>query len=185
MIVTRRLKLVPATVELLRAEIGDHVEFARLLSASIPDNWPPESTLDALPVFLECVAAAPNEIGWFGWYALTITTEPIESGGLTNQTQAVEPATLIGGGGFMGPPRDGTVQIGYSVIDQYQRKGYATEMVHALINWARSKSGGLRVIAETEWSNPASARVLTKTGFVSVGPASTAGGMRFELGSRK
>lgn len=46
---TARLKLVPATVTLARAEIGDRGEFARLLGASAPDNWPPETLADALP----------------------------------------------------------------------------------------------------------------------------------------
>ena len=48
---TARLKLTPATVALARAEIGDRAEFARLLRASVPDNWPPETTVDALPLF--------------------------------------------------------------------------------------------------------------------------------------
>ena len=165
MIVTKRLTLIPATVELLRAEIGDHVELARLLSAAVPDNWPPETTVDALPFFLDCVESSPDQIGWFGWYAVTTT----------------DPATLIGGGGFMGPPKDSAVQSGYSVIEQYQRQGYATEMVNSLIKWAFSQSQCERVIAETEWANPASARVLNKIGFASVGAATTPGGARFEL----
>jgi hypothetical protein len=37
-----RLKLIPATVALARAEIGDRGEFARLLGASVPANWPPK-----------------------------------------------------------------------------------------------------------------------------------------------
>lgn len=35
-----RLKLVPATLPLTRAEIGDRGKFARLLGAPVPDNWP-------------------------------------------------------------------------------------------------------------------------------------------------
>ena len=158
---------------MLRAEIDDHVELARILSASVPDNWPPETTIDALPFFLDSVESSPDQIGWFGWYALTTKT-------IANET-----AWLIGGGGFMGPPNDGEIQIGYSVIDQYQRQGYATEMVNALINWAFAQSGCVRAIAETEWSNPASARVLEKIGFVSAGPASTPEGTRFELAAMK
>ena len=57
---TARLKLTPATVALARAEIGDRAEFARLLRASVPDNWPPETTVDALPLFLGWLEAAPD-----------------------------------------------------------------------------------------------------------------------------
>src|SRR5258705_37513 len=70
MIDTPRLKLMPATVALARAEIGDRGEFARLLGAVVPDNWPPETLADALSLFLARLEAAPDRVGWFGWYAL-------------------------------------------------------------------------------------------------------------------
>ena len=47
MIVTARMRLVPATVALARAELTDRAEFARLLSAVVPDEWPPEILADA------------------------------------------------------------------------------------------------------------------------------------------
>jgi len=36
------MRLVPASVALARAELADRAEFARLLSAVVPDEWPPE-----------------------------------------------------------------------------------------------------------------------------------------------
>ncbi|MEI6539065.1 MAG: hypothetical protein WCO86_06000 [Planctomycetota bacterium] len=71
----------------------DHAELARILSASVPVNWPPESTVDALPFFLSCVESSPNQVGWFGWYAVTTRTDKT-------------PPVLVGGAGFMGPPDD-------------------------------------------------------------------------------
>jgi [ribosomal protein S5]-alanine N-acetyltransferase len=165
---TTRLKLIPATVASARAEIGDRGEFARLLGGSVPDNWPPETAADALPLFLGWFEAAPDRVGWFGWYALVPGAE------------AALPV-LVGGGGFFGPPRDGVAQIGYSVLPQFQRQGYATEMVRELVNWALGQQGVVRIVAETEWANPASVRVLEKAGFVSVGPTAEPGGTRFEL----
>ena len=120
---TARLKLVPATVALARAELGDRGEFARLLSASVPDNWPPETLADALPLFLSWLEAMPERVGWFGWYAL------VRGDGLVAQV-------LVASGGFMGPPLDGTVEIGYSVLPQFQGRGYATELVGGLVRWA-------------------------------------------------
>ena len=38
-----------------------------------------------------------------------------------------------------------------------------------------------RIVAETEWANPASVRVLHKLGFAEAGPGSEPGGTRFEL----
>src|SRR3954471_300886 len=107
MIETTRLKLIPATVALARAEIGDRREFARLLEASVPDNWPPETAADALPLFLSWLEAAPDRGGWFGGYAPAHRDD--------NGVNDVSPPVLVGGGGFMGPPRDGAARIGYSV----------------------------------------------------------------------
>ena len=168
MIVTDRLTLAPATVALARAEIGDRGEFGRLLGAVVPDNWPPETAADALALFLSWLEAAPDRVGWFGWYALA----GIGDAGLP---------VLVGGGGFLGPPKGGTVKIGYSMLPEFQRQGYATEMVGGLVRWALAQSGVDLVTAETEWANPASVRVLEKAGFVAVGPATDPGGTRFEL----
>ncbi len=169
LIATKRLTLVPATVALARAEIEDRAAFARLLAATVPDNWPPESTADALPLFLGWLEAAPEEAGWFAWYALA------------TRGAATAPPMLVGGGGFLGPPKDGRVQIGYSVLTQHQRQGYATELVRGLVRWAFAQPGVSAITAETEWANPTSVRVLEKVGFSSVGPASEFGGLRFTL----
>jgi RimJ/RimL family protein N-acetyltransferase len=168
MIGTVRLKLVPSTVDLARAEIDNRSRFARMLDASVPDNWPPETLVDALPLFLSWMEATPDRVGWFGWYALA-------------SSQSAATPVLVGGGGFKGPPQDGTAELGYSVLPQFQGRGYATEIAGGLVRWALGQPGVARVVAETEWANPASVRVLSKTGFVSVGPTAEPGGQRFEF----
>jgi RimJ/RimL family protein N-acetyltransferase len=165
---TVRLKLMPATVALARAEVGDRGEFVRLLGASVPDNWPPETLADALPLFLGRLEAAPDRVGWFGWYALAAG-------------DGAAGPVLVASGGFKGPPQDGTAEIGYSVLPQFQGRGYATEMVGALVRWALRQPGVARVEAETEWANPASVRVLRKAGFVPAGTPTEEGGARFEF----
>lgn len=164
---TARLRLVPANVSLARAELADRNEFARLLGTNVPDNWPPESAADALPLFLEWLKAAPTAIGWFGWYALA--------------QDGIDSSILVGGGGFLGPPRDGVVQMGYSVLSQFQRQGYATELVVALTGWAFQHPELRTIAAETELHNPASERVLVKAGFTLMGSTAEPGGMRYEL----
>lgn len=164
---TTHLVLLPATVDLARAEIDNHGEFARLLGASVPDNWPPETLADALPLFLRWLEAAPDCIGWFAWYALAVGDE------------AAAPV-LVASGGFKGPPREGTAEVGFSVLPQFQGRGYATEIVGGLVRWALRQPGVARVVAETEWANPASVRVLRKVGFTPGGPPTLPGGARFE-----
>jgi len=164
-IATPHLKLIPATVALARAEINDRDEFARMLGAIVPDNWPPETLADALPIFLSWLEANPDQSGWYGWYAITTGSNGPE---------------LAAGGGFKGPPLTDTVEIGYSVLPQFQGNGYATEIVDALIGWAARQPGVRRILAETEWENPASVRVLEKAGFRRT-EDTPGGGARFEL----
>jgi len=167
-ILTPRLKLIPATASHLRAEIGNRAEFAAMLQAEVPENWPPESTADALPLFLQWTESSPDRLGWFGWYGLT-------------RGDAGNSPRLVASGGFMGPPHQGQADVGYSVLPQFQRQGFATEMVGALIRWAFADTAVLRIVAETEWANPASVRVLVKLGFAHVGPSADRQGTRFEL----
>jgi len=168
MIVTTHLKLIPASLAHVRAEMGDRVAFAEFIQAAVPENWPPESAADALPLFLKSLEAAPDCIGWFGWYALA------------DYSGANRPV-LVGGGGVLGPPQDGEIKIGYSVLPQFQGRGFATEMVSGLVHWALKHHEVNRILAETEWANPASVRVLSKIGFIATGSSAQPGGNRFEL----
>jgi ribosomal-protein-alanine N-acetyltransferase len=97
-----------------------------LRRATVPDNWPPESTACALPLFLEWLEAAPDSVGWFGWYALV-------------HLEGEHKPTLVGGGGFLGPPQDGRVGIAYSVLPQFHGKGYATAIAGALVRWCSGR----------------------------------------------
>ncbi len=165
---TPRLTLVPATLAHARAEISNLADFANLLDAKVPENWPPESSADALPVFLQWLEAARDQVGWFGWYAL-------------RRDEGATAPVLVGGGGFLGPPQEGQVDIGYSVLPQFQGSGFATEIAFALVQWAWQQRSVATIVAETEWANPASVRVLEKLGFVGTGTGREVGGSKFML----
>ena len=88
----------------------------------------------------------------------------------------------IGNGGFKGQASaDGTVEIGYSILPEYQNKGYGTEAVKALVNWAFQHPEVKRAIAETLPELKASQRLLEKCNFVYIGEGSKPGIIRFEL----
>lgn len=70
---------------------------------------------------------------------------------------------------FKGVNGDGSVEIGYGIIETQQGCGYATEAVNAAVTWALLHPGVTRVEAETEPDNQASQRVLAKCGFVPSG----------------
>jgi RimJ/RimL family protein N-acetyltransferase len=168
-LITPRLTLIPATAALVQAEIGPQDLFSQALGAKIPENWPPELLVDVLPFFLEQLKQDPTLVGWLSWYWVL-------------RREATEEALLIGSGGFKSQPQsDGAIEIGYSVLPQYQGRGYATEAVAGLLAWVFSHGEATRAIAEAPQENRASIRVLTKLGFDYTGQGSEAGTVRFEL----
>jgi ribosomal-protein-alanine N-acetyltransferase len=71
----------------------------------------------------------------------------------------------IGGIGFKGgPDTDGDVEIGYGICRSQQRRGIASEAVRAMCGIAQ-RHGALSVVAEADFENAASQRVLEKCGF--------------------
>jgi ribosomal-protein-alanine N-acetyltransferase len=156
-VMTPRMRLIASTAELVRAEIADRTEFGRLLGARIPTNWPPGEAADALPWFLERLEAAePEDAGWYGFY------------GIVDSGEADAPV-LVGGGGCLGPPVDGVVEIGYSVLPEFHRRGYAAEMMKAIIEWIGRDPRVRLVRAETDPENLASRTLLSRLGFREAG----------------
>lgn len=58
------------------------------------------------------------------------------------------------------------VEIGYGTYPAFQGKGYMSEAIQMLSDWALSQSGIEMVLAETLQENLASQRILQKAGFV-------------------
>lgn len=65
-----------------------------------------------------------------------------------------------------------------------QGHGYAAEMVRALIDWAFTQPGVLRIIAETTDDNAPSMRLLNRLGFARTEPAVEPGHIRLVLNRR-
>jgi [ribosomal protein S5]-alanine N-acetyltransferase len=72
--------------------------------------------------------------------------------------------TVVGGIGFFGPPQDGEVEIGYGIVASRQRRGYATEAVQAMVADILRLDAAQTVVANVDLDNPASIRVLEKSG---------------------
>jgi ribosomal-protein-alanine N-acetyltransferase len=186
---TDRLEIVPVSIDLARAEIGDRSKFSELLGASVPDNWPPETLAEALGFFLDLLERNPSWSGWLGWYALLRTGRDVDKcsgldpdGGPSDTEWMTKNRVLVGSIGFMGAPDDaGDLEIGYSVLPQDQGRGYASEMARGLIRWAFGHPTVLRVMAQTTPDNLGSVGVLRKLGFTSVGQGSDPASIKFAL----
>ena len=70
---------------------------------------------------------------------------------------------------------DGTAVLGYRVAQQVAGRGVATATVRELCQLAAAEYGLRTLKAATTHDNVASQKVLTKTGFVPVGPAEPGG----------
>lgn len=62
---TARLRLVPATAAHLVADVdADAATLAGLLGTAVPDDWPPETLPEALPIFFSRLKKDPESVGW-------------------------------------------------------------------------------------------------------------------------
>ena len=168
-IATERLDLVPATPELLRAALGPRDRLASALGARVPESWPPQYLDDAaIEYTLARLAEGGRHAGW--WMYFIVRREP--DGG----------RTLVGSGGYAGPPAaDGSVEVGYGIVPDHQRRGYASEAVRGFVKRAFARPEITRVIAQTLPELEPSIGVLLKCGFRHAGPGSDPGAIRFDL----
>jgi ribosomal-protein-alanine N-acetyltransferase len=168
MIRTERLELTPATPDLLAAALEGGASLEAGLRASVPSSWPPEF-LDppALEFTRKRLAEAPDEGDWW-MYFIVLPAAPGER-------------VLVGTAGYKGPPADGTVEVGYGIVTDHQRRGYASEAVRGLVARAFRMPEIQRVIAETLPELTPSIGVLRKCGFELIGEGSEPGVIRFEL----
>lgn len=98
-----------------------------------------------IQLYLEELESDQELLGWGVWLVFSQTDQQ-----------------LIGDIGFKGKPVDGVVEVGYGISPDEQNKGYATEAVEALVNWAFQTGKVNKIVAETLKTNEASIRVLEK-----------------------
>lgn len=163
-IATPRLRLIPALPPLIAAELEGPDRLAALLDARIPADWPPEHHDRETLEFWRDRLLEPSAAGWWLYYARL--AEP-------------EHQTLVGSVGYKGPPHDGVVEIGYSVVPSWQRLGLATEASRALIEAARRRGASV-IVAHTLEQLVPSIRVLRKLGFEPT-ESSEPGALEFRL----
>ena len=106
--------------------------------------------------YTEMLNGCQNDPENYIWYTLWF----IELQDATNQNE------IIGSLSFKGISENGIVEIGYGINDGYENKGYTTEAVRAVVEWASAQKNVKQIEAEAEESNMASIRVLEKCNFV-------------------
>jgi len=163
---TPRLILIPATPELARADLAGRESLSAALGVPVSAGWPPEHyDAPAIQHSLDMMEQDPTNLAWSFFYI------SLRSSG----------RLVIGIIGYKGMPSDdGTVEIGYSIVPEHQRRGFATEAAAALVGRAFEEPGVSRVIAETLPGLTPSITVLERNGFRMIGEGSGPGVIRYQ-----
>jgi [ribosomal protein S5]-alanine N-acetyltransferase len=170
MLLTDRLRLIPASVEMAQADLRGRTELERVLDVRVPESWPPDLfDAPAVDYIIQQLTERPSAYGWWLYYFIL------------NENTGSEPV-LVGAGGYKGEPdADGSVEIGYSIVPEQRRQGYATEATSGLVAQAFADPRVNRVIAETLPELAPSIGVLKKCGFTYIGVGSEKGVIRYEM----
>ena len=146
MIKTANLELISCTLEHFEAALRDKQELAPMLEVNVPNSWP--EFPDSIQQGYEFLRDHPSALNW--WMYLFV-----------HQRDRV----LVGAGGFVGrPDAAGIVEIGYSVVPEYRRRGLASEAARGLTDYAFAHAEVFEVRAQTLPDGVASIRILKKLG---------------------
>lgn len=145
---TKRLLLLPYTLQLINATIQGHKQLKKVSGYNVSPYWPGEDFLKILP-----------------WAALQMEGEPIMAA--WSRLIVLKSENIIIGeiGGKGEPIQTGIIEIGYSIVPPYQRKGYATEAITTFTKWLASLPYIKTVTAQCLSNNTPSRKVLEKASF--------------------
>ncbi|MEZ4671947.1 MAG: GNAT family N-acetyltransferase [Anaerolineae bacterium] len=144
-IVTARLQLIPIEQQHREAFARGKSVLGAALNVTVPHGWP-QFAEAYLPFAAESGDSAASE--WQSYFFI-------------HQQEKV----LVGSGGFYGEPdAESVVEIGYEIATEYWNKGFGTESVRGLINYAFAHEAVQAVRAHTLAEPNASNRLLQKVG---------------------
>jgi ribosomal-protein-alanine N-acetyltransferase len=159
-ITSKRLDLVSLGPEFVGPLLdGRREEAEAAAGVKLPDAWPDGHDVGFLSLRLREMREKPELQQW-SVRALVL---------------ADDPHPMIGHAGFHGPPgrnavkSPDAVEIGYRVFEPHRRRGYATEAVRALIDWAASEHGIRHFVASIALDNEPSLRLVKNFGFEQTG----------------
>ncbi|MBM2614464.1 GNAT family N-acetyltransferase [Actinoplanes sp. LDG1-06] len=112
-----------------------------------------------------------DEVTWLWRMRLDqIAGDPRAADWIARAAVSVPDGTVVGSGGFHGPPdADGMVEMGYSTDPAFRRRGFAKAMVTELLRWAASEPEVRTVRASISPGNDASLATIAGFGFAHVG----------------
>lgn len=148
MLETRRLTLIPLDARRLELWYRDTAALEAELGC-VYDAEPPEGPF--LVIIKEQLKIIKKNRGSWLWNTFWLLLDR-------------EGAVIVGAACFKGVS-GGEAEIGYAAGENHRKKGYITEAVRAMCEWALDQPGIVAITAETETWNSDSHRALARCGF--------------------
>ena len=141
---TENLILYPLTESLIKQILNNEI------TDFFTEEWLSEDNRTLLNWMIdELYQFLPPKIGFTSWIFIEKSTKQV-----------------IGDGGYKGNPNSfGEIEIGYEIIQSKRKKGYATEAINALIDWAFTQPEAKYILAKCDPENIPSQNLLKKLGF--------------------
>lgn len=155
MIQTERLMLQPLSYEQLQKYIRADQSLERELHLNDSKRTISAELKEALEkTILPNVADSSKNYLYFTLWTAILKAENIMVGDLC----------------IVGEPNEkGEIEIGYGTYQEFQGRGFMTEMVAGIIAWAKTQPQVKAIIASTDKANIASYTVLQKNKFIQTG----------------
>ena len=149
---TAHLQLIGCELAHIEAIMRDKHEIAEMLDVRIFDGWP--EFPEAMQYVYQHLKSEPTTAPEWGYRFFVHTKD----------------RALIGEGGYKGKPNEeGLVEIGYAIVPEYRRRGFALEAARGLSDYAFSRPEVTIVQAHTLPHGSASISVLKKLGMTLAG----------------
>lgn len=144
---TKRLTLIPITLQAAENLISGGNAEVEKLGLKVNKAWPTDDTRDILPIIVE-VLKENEPSGFETWMIVKKDNNEI-----------------IGDIGFHGGPDEaGEVEIGYGIVEEERKNGFGFEAARAIFNWAIEKENVNVIKADCLINNIPSAKILEKLG---------------------
>jgi len=148
---TERLKIIPLNLEQFKTLLLGTDKMEKVLNLNHSNQFLDEHTQEAMQWLYEQAEQHKDNYLFYTNWQIILKSENIS----------------IGSACFKGSPdKNGEVEIGYGINEQYRCKGYMTEAIKEILKWALNQTDVKFVIAETEKDNAASHKVMIKSGMI-------------------
>lgn len=153
-ITSERLHLVHLTPGFIEASLaGRRAEAETLIVSSLPADWPTDHARRVMQYRARQMAEDADVAPW-----------------LLRAMVRQSDRQVIGYINFHGPPNErGQAELGYTVFEEHQRLGYASEAATAMMAWARNEYSVRRFIVSISPTNSPSLAMAAKLGFRRIG----------------